>query len=1180
MLVLNDKRVYKTRRGDVRSTIREHYLRSDIYCQSARCQVCPHDPAAMGTGTELSLTADHYLVPDRTYADFFTDLLESDAIADVILLQTVLGGVTSSKPVERLRKMSKIVAKRCVVIPNEFSREMYAPRQAGESVDHRDARAVLAAAEWYVKHLDVNIIVLSEPESPVFHVYNEVKDDEKRDSTCAAKVSVLSGSDYISGYIRKKDGDEVAASLSRLYESLLPIYREAVTAAMTSSSSSLFAVSPDSKIPGVNVKYSAYVSERELEEGVAKGRYLRGKFSVDQHATTTGYVRLSHPTDTITKVLISGKAHMNRAIHDDIVAVEILPRSEWGDTELGTKTSKSIKTIKTSKITANDLADETPYGRVVYIVKRGLRPYVATIDAEDAAAFASGSDESGIARNVLVVPYEVRVPKIRIRTRHAGSLGESRLVVVIDAWAADSAYPSGHVVRELGGIGRVEAEVAAVLVENQIACPPFTAALYDTLPLNTPQHPWRVPQAELAVRRDLRGERVYSIDPPGCRDIDDALSVAQDASDSTRTVVGVHIADPTYFAVEGSLLDKEARMRSTTVYLPHRRFPMVPPALSEDLCSLHEGQERLAFSVVYTFDRECNVVSEWFGKTVVRSIHAMSYQQAHDVLHGIRSPATAAFADRAQLRTELETLLRISQKLKRDRAARGAVELFSEEVGFDFARPVSSGSSNGSDSDYENPLGFSLHEELEVNSLVEEFMILANESVARRIYRAYPETALLRRHVPPVQSQFERLLRCAASVGVELDTSSNKALAQSLGAVASPGTRNILMMLATRAMTEAEYFCTGAHEASEFYHYGLGSDFYTHFTSPIRRYSDMVVHRLLHAALQGRATAPVATKELEAMAEHMNMRNHGAKHAQKDAMLLFQVFYFRDKDVSADATVYTVRDNVLLVHIPQYAIMGKVYLTDSDGNSVVPDPFDVQKVVPRERVAVDTDREAVTITAENGKKCVVRNFDVVRVHIGVSISRSHKPSIVLTLVSFPSIVPPPNVNKKKKKNIKQQQQQQISSKTTKKEIVDSVLSLENDNDDDDDNIDNVDNNDNNDDDNNVYSFLQNMKMFMEKYFSVTEIDNVKVIDDTNRSSNKEQVIRRWCPTDDQVKKLEEERAQELRGPWADYLYQQQQQQQNSGWNVETKYKGAIEQAENQVKEAERARIKQRKQFKK
>ena len=1171
LAVQNDRHIYKTRRGDVKSSLREHYLRKDIYCQSAKCRVCPHNQAGMGTGTELSGDDDvtHYLIPDADYAEFFTDLLECDSISNVILLQTVVDSVSSAKKVDRLRKMSKVVAKHCVVVSNEFSQDMYVLRKAGESAEHRNARAVVEAAKWYTTHTGVPVVVLSEPGSPVSSVYSECR------SVLPTSVSVVSGREYIA-----KNHSKEAATLGPLYDTLLGIYQEAVSTASTTGTQrgSSGGCGGGAHGSAFLTKYCAYVSGAELEDGLYKGRYFRGKLSVDQHATTIGSVRLSHPTESVSRVVVSGRANMNRAIHEDIVAVEVLPREAW-----------------------DDPASTAPYGRVVAVMQHGWRPYVATIEADDdnygsdggsgVSKKRSNDSESswGPMRSVLVVPYEVRVPKIRIRTRQAGAFGASRLVVVIDGWTADSAYPSGHIVRVLGEIGRVEAEVAAVLVENSIVCPPFTAALYDTLPLNTPQHPWRVPPAELEQRRDLRGERIYSIDPPGCRDIDDALSVTPGAG-GTWTV-GVHIADPTYFATEGSLLDKEARMRSTTVYLPHRRFPMVPPALSEDLCSLHEGCERLAFSVVYTFDNDCNVVDEWFGKTVVRSIHAMSYQQAHDVLHGLVTPSTASFTDRSQLQSELRVLLRISQKLKRGRAARGAVELFSEEVGFDFGGsvPTSSNSNNNGDATdarlFESPLGFSLHEELEVNSLVEEFMILANESVARRIYKAYPTTALLRRHLPPAQNQFERLLRCARSVGVELDTSSNKALARSLGAVAAPGMRNILMMLATRAMTEAEYFCTGAHDASEFYHYGLGSDFYTHFTSPIRRYSDMVVHRLLYSALLGNAAPPVTSKELEAIAEHMNMRNHGAKHAQKDAMLLFQVFYFKDKDVTADAIVYTVRDSMLLVHIPQYAVLGKVYLTNAEGKSLVPDPADPQTFVPASNISVDTDKETVTITAGNGATCVLHNFDTVKVHIGVTISRSHKPGLVLDLVSFPSSFggKPVKGSKKKQQQKKKKQQQQQSQMNAKKEIVESVLASEEEKNEEEKEEEEKENSDGGGDDGSAYSFLQSMNEFMEKYFASESGGGgaSAAADATATASVKEgmaQVIRRWCPTEEQVKKLEDERTQELKGPWADYL----QQQGGIGIRetVETKYKSTIQHAESQVKEAERARIKQRKQFKK
>ena len=216
---------------------------------------------------------------------------------------------------------------------------------------------------------------------------------------------------------------------------------------------------------------------------------------------------------TGTKTIqIQGRENMNRAIHEDEVIVEIIPGCDKG--------------------------------RVVGVIKRNWRPIVATIPEEE-----EEERERGGMTTILVIPFDRRIPKIRVRTRHLNEYQNSRVVVSIDSWEIERGYPNGHIVKELGKIGRIETEVAAVMVENEITCPPFPAAILERIPENTPQKPWRIPEEEIKRRRDLRGVRVTSIDPPGCRDIDDALSVEKNPDGTFQ--VGVHIADPTYFIEEG-----------------------------------------------------------------------------------------------------------------------------------------------------------------------------------------------------------------------------------------------------------------------------------------------------------------------------------------------------------------------------------------------------------------------------------------------------------------------------------------------------------------------------------------------------------------------------------------------------------------------------------------------------
>ncbi|KAJ1876727.1 hypothetical protein LPJ66_012255, partial [Kickxella alabastrina] len=338
---------------------------------------------------------------------------------------------------------------------------------------------------------------------------------------------------------------------------------------------------------------------------------------------------------------------------------------------------------------------------------------------------------------------------------------------------------------------------------------------------------WAPSEADVAGRRDVRDWLVFSVDPSGCRDIDDAMSARRVGG---HLEVAVHIADVSHFVAAGSAADAEARARGTTVYLADRRFNMLPEVLSEDVCSLHAGVDRLAVSVVWVLDADMQVVRTWFGRTVVRSAGALSYGQAQDLLDG--RPA-AALGGRAQaIAGALGDLAAVMRRRRARRMAQGALELAGSEVAFKF------------DADTRQVVGAAPKPALETHRMVEEAMVMANEAVARRIADAFPRAALLRRHRSPTPERFARLGAALGARNIPVDCSSSAALAKSLLAVARdehPALALLARAMATMAMQEAEYLAAAdCNGAAELRHYGLALDHYTHFTSPIRRYADVV----------------------------------------------------------------------------------------------------------------------------------------------------------------------------------------------------------------------------------------------------------------------------------------------------------------------------------------------------
>ena len=1048
--VVTDVVYVRTATGGITANVRERYLAplasghdspapgTAPYCP-CQSQHCPHlrtagpDTAPPATFV-LPRTARHCAVLDVGLAACapFLDALAAqrqrrtpDAFAALVVLQSVLASrVPTLRQAALLRSLvttpcrascahrGVVYAGAIVLLHNRFLRELAVPRAPGEPLLAHVRRTEARAATWLAQHWHadaVTVVVVCATPTDAARVRAALLSFSEDEKGSGDGVDVCSLAEYVDRYVAADSEDHALfGSLARTLEAEAEAESEADSGAERAGSSC----------------FAPYWPEKDLVEGVRSGRVVRGKYRAHNHESGCLRVDAGHSFATVE---LRDAASANRAVDGDVCYVELL----------GTPAD----------------ATGAATGRVVGIARRNWRPYVAALessvdsdDNDDNSNSESNSSSSSNSKSVvvssrathvLVVPYDRRIPKVRVRLGAdvEAQCAGARLVVSLDRWDADARHPDGHVVRVLGAIGDLATEVDTVLVENEISCPPFTAALLASLPASSPQAPWRVPGEEVARRRDLRALRVYSIDPPGCRDIDDALSVCRcrrpvdaatgavdaapagtrldDARGGDYYCVGVHIADPSFFVTEGSLLDREARLRSTTVYLPHTRFPMLPPALSEGICSLFEGEDRLAVSVLFTVDaRTLDIVGpQWYGRTVVRSCHAMSYAQAQAILddkddHSSNSGKSKSsgkgknggeFADHELLRQELDVLLRLSQRLRAQRVARGGLELASEEVAFNL------------DTTTALPTAVRPHDELPANDLVAELMLLANESVARRLRAAFPACALLRAHAHPAPARFDQLQRVARAAGFDLDTTSNRALAASLAAVtrADPVAAAVLKTLATRAMAEAEYICAGTHPVAEHYHYGLGSTAYTHFTSPIRRYADIVVHRqLLAAVAQGEAEsqtlpapapASLAQGTVDAMADHMNRRNHAARRAQKDAMLLFQVCYFGHHACTCDAVVYTVQADRLLVHVPQYALKTTVFLRDARGASVLRVPG-TDAVLPADQIRVDCDRQTVALGAPLNVR--LRLFDRLVVRLVGTLRRTRRPDLRATIVAF------------------------------------------------------------------------------------------------------------------------------------------------------------------------------------
>ncbi|CAI7644948.1 Exosome complex exonuclease dis3 [Penicillium manginii] len=988
--------VRSTKSGKVQKIVRELYLRQDIPCSSKLCSLCPSIAPSDANGNiapfvlsdrpagTKAFPRGHYLVPDTNALLNGMDLFEhTGAFYDVIILQTVLEELRNqSLPLyNRLLSLIKTDEKRFYLFFNEFRLETHVRRGPEESINDRNDRAVRAVASWYEEHLGASAKKGKKEKSvPAIVVITDDKGSIKKAK--AEKVTALSLSDYVSGL---EDSEKLLDMISEAREAR------------------------DSKGPIGQLFYPEYLSMSKMMTGLRAGNLHQGTFNVSPY----NYLEASVKVPAFNRpLLILGRDNSNRAISGDMVVIEVLPQDQWK--------SPSTKIVDEEAVTRNDNPDseETeavvsqnerkalqeevkkahgknaegkpqPTARVVGMIKRGWRQYVGHVDAGSTGSQAASGRRQ---QTVFVLPMDKKVPKIRVRTRQAGDLIGQRILVTIDTWDRDSRYPTGHFIRSLGELETKGAETEALLLEYDVQYKPFPKSVLDCLP--SEGHDWKVPVSKEDKgwngRRDLRDLLICSIDPPGCQDIDDALHARKLPNGNFE--VGVHIADVSHFVKPNNAMDLEASVRGTTVYLVDKRIDMLPHLLGTDLCSLKPYVERYAFSVLWEVTPNAEIVKSDFTKSVIRSREAFSYERAQ---LRIDDPSQTD-----ELTESMRNLLKFSKILRQKRYDAGALNLASPEVRIE------------ADSDeVGDPLtDVKTKAMLDTNSLVEEFMLLANITVASKVFDSFSQTALLRRHATPPPQNFEDLInQLSKKRGMELDVSSSGALASSLDRCVDPENpffNTLVRILATRCMTSAEYFCAGAHAEPEFRHYGLASPIYTHFTSPIRRYADLLVHRQLasaigyegedgHAVIEGVNTRG----KLEDICRNINFRHRNAQFAGRASIEYYvgQALKARGEKMAAGGTdsgideegyVMRVFENGVVVFVPRFGIEGVVRLEDF----VLPGEAGSRSVSERRELAVHRtthfDPEEYTLRVEEkGHSEKERGVDVElfqRVKVNVS----------------------------------------------------------------------------------------------------------------------------------------------------------------------------------------------------
>ena len=845
-------------------------------------------------------------------------------------------------------------------------------------------------------------------------------------------------------------------------------------------------------------RYPEHWAPEVVEEALEKGEVVKGIIHGSPNAPQVSYVTVEGFGRDLK---VTSRIARNRSFDGDEVVIEINQVDQWhnGGRKAGTKDkddeeketkedeetkeeeekkegesgdkpklSKTELVAKARELTAD--SDKIATGRVVAIAKRtekmehagllmeyqqpqsGNKIYTfIPINKHVPRGFVPPSDDT--LRHYLRQLNKQEDTKQRRNqsNRQATERKKEKVCNVIEKkklffarykeWTADRWDPPVELLEIIGGTDDVEANTAAILMENEVSDKPFSERVERELP----ELPWTIPEKEIALRFDFREKQIFTIDPITARDLDDALS-CQELPDGTFEV-GVHIADVSYFVEPGTELDKVASQRATSVYLTQRVVPMLPRVLCEELCSLNPGQDRLAFSVMWRMDKNGKILSERMGRSIIRSCCKLNYDLAYAALQGkldgerdgwrngwgctdptICPPVAQVLAPHttASVVQDIKNLNMLAKTLHKERTEHGSIKIGVPKLTVSL------------DED-KNPVAAYLYETTDSNHLVEEWMLLANRRVATRLTHFFPDTALLRYHPAPLDKKLDLVKDFLRKNGLGvLDTHGSREMAESMDAIIQknrntvPHIDMLLPQLVMRTMQLAKYFCTGTVERSNWHHWALAFDYYTHFTSPIRRYPDVIVHRQLALSLeiekakkqaergvplspqaQALLAKPLYDKEtVKRFCDESNDKKRAARVCSDYSARFYQCLLLQKHEEIVDGLVYEMGTKYVDVFVPQYALIhriewnkiggGKKAVYDSDARTLTitwskgakPEQDKPSEGTPEEEFEADTKSEEedddddthedVESADEGGQKQVISIFDVVPVRISVN----------------------------------------------------------------------------------------------------------------------------------------------------------------------------------------------------
>lgn len=507
-----------------------------------------------------------------------------------------------------------------------------------------------------------------------------------------------------------------------------------------------------------------------------------------------------------------------------------------------------------------------PEGEVIEVVERAKTDFVGVIDIQKNFAFVSTANPK--------MYTDIFIPKDKIGEAEHGDV----VLVHIEDWPKRADSPFGRVEKVLGKPGEHDTEIHAILAEY---------GLPSEFPIEVETFAQKIDttiqESEIAKRRDMRDTLTFTIDPKDAKDFDDALSFKK--LENGNFEIGVHIADVSYYLEEGTILDDEAYQRATSVYLVDRVVPMLPEVLSNFACSLRPQEEKYTFSAIFELDAKAKVVNQWFGRTVIFSDQRFAYEEAQYIIEtkdntipietSITGSSYVVADEIVEATLKMDELAKI---LRRNRMNEGAISFDKVEVKFNLDQEG-------------EPEGVYFKIAKDANHLIEEFMLLANRKVAEYIGKQ-KKTFIYRIHDEPNEDKLIAMQNVIAKFGYKIDFRNKGDISKSLNAlmeeVSGKKEQNLIDTLAIRSMSKAKY------STDNIGHYGLAFDYYSHFTSPIRRYPDVMVHRLLQFYLDGGKSVDEETYETKCL--HSSTMEGLATNAERDSIKYMQVKYMQNHE--------------------------------------------------------------------------------------------------------------------------------------------------------------------------------------------------------------------------------------------------------------------------------------------